>query len=132
MTTVYGYQVRDDITPGRAYTVTTPAGVSAKRFGDAVELIRGIGERPGSTAEFSAVDMTWTVTIAADGKNAAEDLQLAEAKYGATVEAIEEPSAYAEASDDQAAINTTFLADPFAGIPNADDTERHQFDKPAP
>lgn len=23
-------------------------------------------------------------------------------------------------------------ADPFAGIPNADDTERHQFDKPAP
>ncbi|HWM96701.1 MAG TPA: hypothetical protein VNO54_06555 [Streptosporangiaceae bacterium] len=93
MTTVYGYQVRDDITAGRAYTVTMPPGMSSKRFRDAVELVKGIGERPGSSAEFSATagPPSWTVTVAADGKNAAEDLQLAEAKYGVIIELIEEP-----------------------------------------
>lgn len=129
--TIYGYPAREDIVAGQAYTVTMPQGMRDKRFADAVALVKGIGERPGSKASYDSSTQAWTVTLGAEAKAAVDDLRLAEAKYGADVVQIPGDSGYAQASDDHAAVNTP-KADPFAGLPNADDSLNGEFSPAQP
>jgi hypothetical protein len=119
MATVYGYPARDDIIAGRTYIARMPRSMSAKKFADAKNLVKGIGERPGSTAEYA--DGTWTVTLAADANGAVDDLRLAEAKYDVTVEMVPADN-YADASDAHSAINTTGLPRQIETIDQARDS----------
>lgn len=78
-----------DITPGATYTVRFEHGkLSAKRFRDAVALVKGIKEYEGSTAEYDAATRTWTVTLDPAAQRALWDLQTAEHAYGAIVERV--------------------------------------------
>ena len=100
----------DQITPGAAYTVRFDHGLSAKRFRDAVALVKGInGKRDSyyydpshpdatrsgyvantdaevSTAKYDPASRTWTVPIAAPGDSAQSDLQTAARAYDALVD----------------------------------------------
>ncbi len=116
-----------EITADAAYAVRFERGLSAKRFRDAVALVKGIdGQRneyvydpenpaasnvgyvrnddPASaTANFDAASKTWTVTIPAAGGRALSDLQTAARAYDAIVErdsGTERPHGTARAAAD--------------------------------
>lgn len=103
----------DEITKGRTYAVTLDRHLSAKRFRDAVSLVKGIdgqhedcvydpqnpkayrtgyvdNEDPArAAAKYDGTAKTWTVTIPAAGGKALSDLRALASAYDAAVDVAE-------------------------------------------
>lgn len=77
----------DEITAGATYTVSVSLA-SDRYFRQAVDLIKGIGRRNGSTAEYDKVTRTWTVTLSPTANRALADLREARSRYGAAVDKV--------------------------------------------
>lgn len=84
---------REQITAGATYTVRIlESELSHKRFGDAVKLVKGIGERPETTATYHGASKSWVVTLPADSVGGLADLKALAYAYNAVVE-LGEPAA---------------------------------------
>lgn len=78
---------RDEITAGAAYTVRLDSKqLSPKRFGDAVKLVKGLNDRPETTAAYNGQTHAWTVTLPADSVGGLHDVQVLAYTYEADVE----------------------------------------------
>lgn len=95
---------REEITAGATYTVRIDRHeLSVKRFNDAVKLVKGLNERPETTARYDGATRSWAVTLPADSVGGVNDVQVLAYIYNATVEIATGPQAPAAQAPRKAA-----------------------------
>lgn len=93
MPPTYGY------IPGAAYTVRFEYGqLSAKRFKDAVKLVKEIDGYQGTTSQFDTDARAWTVTLAPDAQGPLSDLHTLATIYHAVITLVSAPEPQPEPS----------------------------------
>ena len=80
---------REEIIAGAAYTVRFEYGsLSAKRFRDAVKLVKELNKKEGTSSRYDADAKTWHVELPDDSLHGLADLRTLAYIYNAEVERV--------------------------------------------